>query len=177
MTDTIVILDMDGTLIPVDAPDEPCAGTSPFSSDAQKSEFRSSVASVFAEARALGETHTVSAATKPWMTTIAGCYAPMHNPKSARPSSETGEPKDWKIEAFTQLLRDRTRRIVVIGDTRESEIVAGETVARDRGIQVVSLHVRAPKGVKESLRTHEEIRRFLRTQSRWSSMSPATGST
>ena len=165
MDKTVVFLDMDGTLVPSNAPDTPCSKHDPFKdSRATRADFQRSVEAVFSAANRLGETHTVSAADSEWMSFIGNCYARMHRPVSARDSyGGAGDtPKTWKVRAFTDLMRGRRGgRIVVVGDTRESEIAAGRAVAADHGAEFVSLHVREPHSVDEAVGTHQEIVSFL----------------
>jgi ribonucleotide monophosphatase NagD (HAD superfamily) len=162
---SIVFLDMDGTLIPGNAPDVPCSKHDPFgASRYSRAEFQNSVAAVISAAKRVGETHTVSAADTEWMNFIQGCYAPMYRPVSARDvhGTKSSDPKLWKVRAFTDLMRGRRGgRVVVVGDRADSEIAAGRTVAAQHGAEYISLHVREPTTLDAAMQTHREIISFL----------------
>jgi predicted HAD superfamily phosphohydrolase YqeG len=163
---TLVFLDLDGTLIPGNAPDVPCEKKDPFAkSKTSRAAFQASVKAVYDEASRVGETHTVSAADTAWMDFIASCYTPMHHPRSARneySGSDGDAPSRWKIEMFRKLMTPSVKRIVVVGDSYESEITAGRAVAAEHQIACEELLVEAPSSVDAAMETHAYIRSFLR---------------
>lgn len=166
----IVLIDLDGTLIPGNAPDKECGPRyTPF--DAEKTcvtreSFQQSIDGVLAAGARVGPCYIVTAANDEWVKLIQKCYARLGHVISVAKGS--GSAKEWKVAEFTRLIKKHdATEIVVIGDSLDSEIAAGRKCANDHNVRVHELHLRSPGSNCEAVqRNHAEIIAFLQPLSR-----------
>lgn len=161
----LIVLDLDGTLIPGNAPNKDCGPDftpfDPSSTCVTRDSFQRSIATLLNAGSRAGHCYIVTAANRDWIDLIEQCYSPLGRVISVY--RDTGEPDEWKEAAFTKLVQQHgATQIVVIGDRADSEIAAGRRVAKKHGIQIRELLIQDPATNCEAVtRNHRTITDFL----------------